>query len=83
MGKMTCPLCPHFPGVRFQARSQRVLEGEQAEYNENNNNMLSCFLFCINGHIWQYGRLFLESFLKLGMPLLDNSFKRHKVSNTI
>ncbi|XP_068598556.1 Fanconi anemia group D2 protein [Brachionichthys hirsutus] len=24
------------------------------------------------------GRLFLESFLKLGMPLLDNSFKRHK-----
>ncbi|XP_038553843.1 Fanconi anemia group D2 protein isoform X1 [Micropterus salmoides] len=26
----------------------------------------------------KYGRLFLESFLKLGMPLLDNSFKRHK-----
>uniref|UniRef100_A0A8D0CV45 FA complementation group D2 n=1 Tax=Sander lucioperca TaxID=283035 RepID=A0A8D0CV45_SANLU len=25
----------------------------------------------------KYGRLFLESFLKLGMPLLDNSFKRH------
>uniref|UniRef100_A0A3B3BZ99 FA complementation group D2 n=1 Tax=Oryzias melastigma TaxID=30732 RepID=A0A3B3BZ99_ORYME len=25
-----------------------------------------------------YGRLFLESFLKLGMPLLDYSFKRHK-----
>ncbi|XP_068172389.1 Fanconi anemia group D2 protein isoform X2 [Antennarius striatus] len=24
------------------------------------------------------GRLFLESFLKLGMPLLDNSFKKHK-----
>lgn len=28
---------------------------------------------------FQYGRLFLESFLKLGMPLLDYSFKRHKV----
>ncbi|XP_056884964.1 Fanconi anemia group D2 protein isoform X2 [Takifugu flavidus] len=27
----------------------------------------------------KYGRLFLESFLKLGMPLLDNSFKRHKM----
>ncbi|TKS71673.1 Fanconi anemia group D2 protein [Collichthys lucidus] len=27
----------------------------------------------------KYGRHFLESFLKLGMPLLDNSFKRHKV----
>ncbi|CAG06801.1 unnamed protein product, partial [Tetraodon nigroviridis] len=26
----------------------------------------------------KYGRLFLESFLKLGMPILDNSFKRHK-----
>ncbi|XP_027135659.1 Fanconi anemia group D2 protein isoform X1 [Larimichthys crocea] len=26
----------------------------------------------------KYGRHFLESFLKLGMPLLDNSFKRHK-----
>lgn len=26
----------------------------------------------------KYGRLFLESFLKLGMPLLDYSFKRHK-----
>ncbi|XP_020497744.2 Fanconi anemia group D2 protein isoform X1 [Labrus bergylta] len=26
----------------------------------------------------KYGRLFLESFLKLGMPLLDNSFKRQK-----
>uniref|UniRef100_A0A4W6F5S0 FA complementation group D2 n=1 Tax=Lates calcarifer TaxID=8187 RepID=A0A4W6F5S0_LATCA len=26
----------------------------------------------------EYGRLFLESFLKLGMPLLDYSFKRHK-----
>nr|XP_046239793.1 Fanconi anemia group D2 protein isoform X2 [Scatophagus argus] len=26
----------------------------------------------------KYGRLFLESFLKLGMPLLDSSFKRHK-----
>uniref|UniRef100_A0A3Q3XCR8 Uncharacterized protein n=1 Tax=Mola mola TaxID=94237 RepID=A0A3Q3XCR8_MOLML len=26
----------------------------------------------------KYGRLFLEDFLKLGMPLLDNSFKRHK-----
>ncbi|XP_074535183.1 Fanconi anemia group D2 protein [Halichoeres trimaculatus] len=26
----------------------------------------------------KYGRLFLESFLKLGMPLLDNSFKKHK-----
>ncbi|XP_061689919.1 Fanconi anemia group D2 protein isoform X2 [Syngnathoides biaculeatus] len=26
----------------------------------------------------KYGRLFLESFLKLGMPLLDCSFKRHK-----
>ncbi|KAM3621260.1 uncharacterized protein V6R79_008577 [Siganus canaliculatus] len=26
----------------------------------------------------KYGRLFLESFLRLGMPLLDNSFKRHK-----
>uniref|UniRef100_A0A7N6AQA6 FA complementation group D2 n=1 Tax=Anabas testudineus TaxID=64144 RepID=A0A7N6AQA6_ANATE len=26
-----------------------------------------------------YGRLFLESFLKLGMPLLDYSFKRHKM----
>uniref|UniRef100_A0AAR2LHB3 FA complementation group D2 n=1 Tax=Pygocentrus nattereri TaxID=42514 RepID=A0AAR2LHB3_PYGNA len=25
-----------------------------------------------------YGRLFLESFLKLGMPLLDYSFKKHK-----
>lgn len=25
----------------------------------------------------KYGRLFLDSFLKLGMPLLDNSFKRH------
>ncbi|XP_054472432.1 Fanconi anemia group D2 protein [Anoplopoma fimbria] len=25
----------------------------------------------------KYGRLFLESFLRLGMPLLDNSFKRH------
>uniref|UniRef100_A0A3Q1ISU0 Uncharacterized protein n=1 Tax=Anabas testudineus TaxID=64144 RepID=A0A3Q1ISU0_ANATE len=27
----------------------------------------------------KYGRLFLESFLKLGMPLLDYSFKRHKM----
>ncbi|XP_047439463.1 Fanconi anemia group D2 protein isoform X2 [Mugil cephalus] len=27
----------------------------------------------------KYGRLFLESFLKLGMPILDYSFKRHKV----
>ncbi|XP_049590739.1 Fanconi anemia group D2 protein [Syngnathus scovelli] len=26
----------------------------------------------------KYGRLFLDSFLKLGMPLLDYSFKRHK-----
>nr|XP_057911757.1 Fanconi anemia group D2 protein [Doryrhamphus excisus] len=26
----------------------------------------------------KYGRLFLETFLKLGMPLLDLSFKRHK-----
>ncbi|XP_035517616.1 Fanconi anemia group D2 protein [Morone saxatilis] len=26
----------------------------------------------------KYGRLFLESFLKLGMPLLDNSFKKQK-----
>ncbi|XP_030276612.1 Fanconi anemia group D2 protein isoform X2 [Sparus aurata] len=26
----------------------------------------------------KYGRLFLETFLKLAMPLLDNSFKRHK-----
>uniref|UniRef100_A0A671QBV6 FA complementation group D2 n=1 Tax=Sinocyclocheilus anshuiensis TaxID=1608454 RepID=A0A671QBV6_9TELE len=26
----------------------------------------------------KYGRLFLESFLKLGMPLLDYSFKKHK-----
>ncbi|KAM7006851.1 Fanconi anemia group D2 protein [Tautogolabrus adspersus] len=26
----------------------------------------------------KYGRHFLESFLKLGMPLMDNSFKRHK-----
>uniref|UniRef100_A0A8C9TTH6 FA complementation group D2 n=1 Tax=Scleropages formosus TaxID=113540 RepID=A0A8C9TTH6_SCLFO len=26
----------------------------------------------------QYGRLFLEAFLKLGMPLLDYSFKKHK-----
>nr|XP_054605115.1 Fanconi anemia group D2 protein isoform X1 [Nothobranchius furzeri] len=26
----------------------------------------------------KYGRLFLETFLKLGMPLLDCSFKRHK-----
>ncbi|KAF5909350.1 Fanconi anemia group D2 protein, partial [Clarias magur] len=26
----------------------------------------------------KYGRLFLECFLKLGMPLLDYSFKRHK-----
>ncbi|XP_028261743.1 Fanconi anemia group D2 protein isoform X2 [Parambassis ranga] len=26
----------------------------------------------------KYGRLFLESFLKLGMPLLDYSFKGHK-----
>ncbi|KAM9408699.1 Fanconi anemia group D2 protein isoform 2-T2 [Pholidichthys leucotaenia] len=26
----------------------------------------------------KYGRLFLESFLKLGMPLLDYSFKHHK-----
>uniref|UniRef100_A0A8C9SCI8 FA complementation group D2 n=1 Tax=Scleropages formosus TaxID=113540 RepID=A0A8C9SCI8_SCLFO len=25
-----------------------------------------------------YGRLFLEAFLKLGMPLLDYSFKKHK-----
>ncbi|KAK1901245.1 Fanconi anemia group D2 protein [Dissostichus eleginoides] len=25
----------------------------------------------------KYGRFFLESFLRLGMPLLDNSFKRH------
>uniref|UniRef100_A0A672LRP3 Fanconi anemia group D2 protein-like n=1 Tax=Sinocyclocheilus grahami TaxID=75366 RepID=A0A672LRP3_SINGR len=27
----------------------------------------------------KYSRLFLESFLKLGMPLLDYSFKKHKV----
>ncbi|KPP77782.1 Fanconi anemia group D2 protein-like, partial [Scleropages formosus] len=26
----------------------------------------------------KYGRLFLEAFLKLGMPLLDYSFKKHK-----
>ncbi|GAA6073488.1 Fanconi anemia group D2 protein, partial [Tachysurus ichikawai] len=26
----------------------------------------------------KYGRLFLECFLKLGMPLLDYSFKQHK-----
>ncbi|CAL8338893.1 unnamed protein product [Merluccius merluccius] len=26
----------------------------------------------------KFGRLFLESFLKLGMPLLDYSFKKHK-----
>uniref|UniRef100_A0A3B3Q1U1 FA complementation group D2 n=1 Tax=Paramormyrops kingsleyae TaxID=1676925 RepID=A0A3B3Q1U1_9TELE len=26
----------------------------------------------------KYGRLFLETFLKLGMPLLDFSFKKHK-----
>ncbi|KAM6980739.1 Fanconi anemia group D2 protein [Aplochiton taeniatus] len=26
----------------------------------------------------KYGRLFLESFLKLGMPLMDFSFKKHK-----
>ncbi|KAI1890915.1 hypothetical protein AGOR_G00158510 [Albula goreensis] len=26
----------------------------------------------------KYGRLFLEAFLKLGMPLLDFSFKKHK-----
>uniref|UniRef100_UPI003AAD53E2 Fanconi anemia group D2 protein n=1 Tax=Centroberyx gerrardi TaxID=166262 RepID=UPI003AAD53E2 len=26
----------------------------------------------------KYGRLFIESFLKLGMPLLDYSFKKHK-----
>ncbi|KAL2091556.1 hypothetical protein ACEWY4_013819 [Coilia grayii] len=26
----------------------------------------------------KYGRLFLESFLRLGMPLLDFSFKKHK-----
>ncbi|XP_076003565.1 Fanconi anemia group D2 protein [Genypterus blacodes] len=26
----------------------------------------------------KYGRFFLESFLKLGMPLLDYSFKKHK-----
>ncbi|KAF3856397.1 hypothetical protein F7725_017120 [Dissostichus mawsoni] len=30
----------------------------------------------------KYGRLFLESFLRLGMPLLDNSFKRHMVRMT-
>lgn len=35
----------------------------------------TCFLFVFD----QYGRLFLESFLKLGMPLLDYSFKKHKV----
>lgn len=29
----------------------------------------------------QYGRLFLECFLKLGMPLLDYSFKKHKVTD--
>lgn len=28
----------------------------------------------------QYGRLFVEAFLKLAMPLLDYSFKKHRVS---
>ncbi|KAG7283247.1 hypothetical protein CRUP_004989 [Coryphaenoides rupestris] len=27
----------------------------------------------------KFGRLFLDSFLKLGMPLLDYSFKKHKI----
>lgn len=27
----------------------------------------------------QYGRLFVEAFLKLAMPLLDHSFKKHTV----
>uniref|UniRef100_A0A3B3DEB8 FA complementation group D2 n=1 Tax=Oryzias melastigma TaxID=30732 RepID=A0A3B3DEB8_ORYME len=36
----------------------------------------NCLLNPIFG--FKYGRLFLESFLKLGMPLLDYSFKRHK-----
>uniref|UniRef100_A0A3Q3F6X3 FA complementation group D2 n=1 Tax=Labrus bergylta TaxID=56723 RepID=A0A3Q3F6X3_9LABR len=31
----------------------------------------------------KYGRLFLESFLKLGMPLLDNSFKRQKCGTVL
>uniref|UniRef100_A0AAQ5YSM8 FA complementation group D2 n=1 Tax=Amphiprion ocellaris TaxID=80972 RepID=A0AAQ5YSM8_AMPOC len=34
--------------------------------------------FHIMVNLVKYGRLFLESFLKLGMPLLDYSFKRHK-----
>uniref|UniRef100_A0A8D2ZEY8 FA complementation group D2 n=1 Tax=Scophthalmus maximus TaxID=52904 RepID=A0A8D2ZEY8_SCOMX len=34
--------------------------------------------FHILVNLVKYGRLFLESFLKLGMPLLDFSFKRHK-----
>lgn len=36
------------------------------------------YLFIIFLHS-QYGRLFLEVFLKLAMPLLDYSFKKHKV----
>uniref|UniRef100_A0AAY4DYK1 FA complementation group D2 n=1 Tax=Denticeps clupeoides TaxID=299321 RepID=A0AAY4DYK1_9TELE len=37
-------------------------------------NIMLCVLMCFV----QYGRLFLECFLKLGMPLLDYSFKKHK-----
>uniref|UniRef100_A0A8B9RG21 FA complementation group D2 n=1 Tax=Astyanax mexicanus TaxID=7994 RepID=A0A8B9RG21_ASTMX len=40
---------------------------------KNLNMLLHCVCFFL-----QYGRLFLESFLKLGMPLLDYSFKKHK-----
>ncbi|GCB72308.1 hypothetical protein scyTo_0006243 [Scyliorhinus torazame] len=35
-------------------------------------------LMCGYIFVMQHGRLFIESFLKQGMPLLDNSFKKHR-----
>lgn len=43
--KMTRSLCPHCTGVWFQACSQRVLEGDQAEYNEKR---LTCTFSCVS-----------------------------------
>lgn len=71
-------------GVWLQAGAQRVPQGEQTSARELTSTC-SCPPLCVNLLLccrWQYGRLFLESFLKLGMPLLDNSFKRHKVAYT-
>uniref|UniRef100_A0A3B3Y3L7 FA complementation group D2 n=1 Tax=Poecilia mexicana TaxID=48701 RepID=A0A3B3Y3L7_9TELE len=61
--------------AELEKAARRIPAGKTSDSSEtihSNCHPKNTICFC------QYGRLFLESFLKLGMPLLDYSFKRHK-----